>query len=77
MPDAPGFEKVLINPALGELTEVSGSTPHPYGKISVYLKRLGSNGMNAEITLPERLTGTFLWHGVTKSLHGGKQIFVI
>ena len=77
MPDAPGFEKVLIKPALGELTEVSGSTPHPYGKIFVNFKRQGSNGISAEITLPPRLSGNFLWRGISKSLHSGKQNFVI
>lgn len=75
MPDAPGFEKILIKPALGELTEAEGSMPSPLGKITVHFKRIGKNGIDAEIVLPESLTGTFIWKGETKKLQGGKQHF--
>lgn len=77
MPDAPGFQKVLIKPALGELTEADGTMPSPEGKISVHLKRNGTDGINAEITLPEQLTGTFLWKGKSTKLRGGKQNITI
>jgi alpha-L-rhamnosidase len=77
MPAAPGFEQVLIKPALGELTKVSGTMPHPYGKIAVRYNRRVARGITAEITLPERLTGTFIWNGQTKALHSGKQIIVL
>jgi alpha-L-rhamnosidase len=74
MPAAPGFEKVIIKPALGELKKVSGTMPHPYGKITVKFTRLGTKGISAEITLPEALTGTFVWNGTKQLLHSGKQI---
>lgn len=77
MPGASGFSKVLIKPALGELNDVSAAMPHSYGNISVHYTRQGNSGIQAEITLPERLSGTFIWNGVTKDLHGGKQKIMI
>jgi len=76
-PAEPGFKKVLIKPALGELNEVAGSMPHPYGQIVVSLKRDGLNRLNVEVTLPAQLTGNFLWKGKSIELHGGQQNFVI
>ena len=73
-PAAPGFKKVNIAPALGELTEVSAKMPHPNGEISVVLKRSGKDKINGEIILPEKLTGSFVWQGKTIQLKGGKQI---
>ena len=73
MPDAPGFKKVKIEPALGELTEVKGSMPVPDGMITVTLTREGKNGVEGEISLPENVSGRFLWHGKEMRLHGGKQ----
>jgi alpha-L-rhamnosidase len=73
MPDAPGFNRVLIKPALGELTEAEGSILHPSGKIMVKLKRIGKDGIKADITLPEGLNGTFAWKNNLKKLHGGNQ----
>lgn len=77
MPDAPGFSKVLIKPALGELTEAEGSMPHPAGKITVKLKRENKDGINAEITLPQGLTGNFSWKNKLIKIHGGKQTITI
>ncbi|MGY0036950.1 alpha-L-rhamnosidase C-terminal domain-containing protein [Pedobacter sp. NJ-S-72] len=77
MPDAPGFSKVLIKPALGELTEATGSMPIPAGKVSVTLKRNGKDGIRAEIMLPEQISGTFNWEGKEIKLRGGKQIITI
>lgn len=74
MPAAPGFSKVLIKPALGELTSVEASMPHPSGKISVKLNREGKDGIVAEIELPEHLTGTFIWKKEERRLKGGRQI---
>jgi len=77
MPDAPGFSKVLIKPALGELTEATGTMPIPAGKVSVILKRTGNGGIRAEVLLPEQISGTFNWKGKEIKLHGGKQIITI
>jgi alpha-L-rhamnosidase len=77
MPGAPGFSKILIKPALGELTEAAGSMPIPTGKVSVLFKRTGKNGIRAEIVLPEQISGIFNWKGKEIKLHGGKQIITI
>ncbi|MDE3184392.1 MAG: alpha-L-rhamnosidase N-terminal domain-containing protein [Bacteroidota bacterium] len=73
MPDAPGFKKVRIEPALGELTEVKGTMPVPDGMITVTLTRKNKNGIEGEIILPGKLTGRFIWNGKEIALHGGRQ----
>ncbi|MBB5637840.1 hypothetical protein HDE68_003765 [Pedobacter cryoconitis] len=77
MPEASGFRKILIKPALGELTEVSGSMPTPSGKVSVQFKRIGKNGIHAEILLPDQVSGTFSWKGKEIKLRAGTQIITI
>jgi hypothetical protein len=73
MPDAPGFSKVKIEPALGELTHVNGTMPVPDGTITVTLTRKDKTGIEGEVTLPEKLTGRFVWNGKEIQLHGGRQ----
>ncbi|MBB6270404.1 hypothetical protein HDF26_000831 [Pedobacter cryoconitis] len=77
MPESSGFRKILIKPALGELTEVSGSMPTPSGKVSVQFKRIGKNGIHAEILLPDLVSGTFSWKGKEIKLRAGTQIITI
>ncbi|CAM4423601.1 Alpha-L-rhamnosidase N-terminal domain-containing protein [Pedobacter westerhofensis] len=74
--DAPGFERVLIRPFLGELTQAECTMPHPSGQIAVKLQRTGESGVRAEIKLPEGLTGTFAWKNKTSKLHSGTQTIV-
>jgi hypothetical protein len=73
MPDAPGFSKVKIAPALGELNEVKGTMPVPNGIITVTLTRKNTNGIEGEIVLPEKLSGRLIWNGKEIALHGGRQ----
>jgi hypothetical protein len=73
MPDAPGFSRVLICPALGGLTEVEGSMPHPSGMISVKLKKTGT-GIAGEVDLPPGVSGRFVYGGKEVILKGGKQM---
>ncbi|MDB5229436.1 MAG: alpha-L-rhamnosidase [Chitinophagaceae bacterium] len=73
-PSSPGFQKVEIKPALGELHNVTGKIPHPNGEIEVILNRKGEKGMHAEIILPPGLTGNFIWNEKTILLKPGKQI---
>ncbi|MDH6358611.1 alpha-L-rhamnosidase C-terminal domain-containing protein [Parabacteroides sp. PF5-9] len=72
--DAPGFHKVRIAPALGKLKEVSGTMPHPNGKISVAYKLLSNGKLEAKITLPQQTSGTFEWKGKTYPLTAGEQM---
>ncbi len=70
--DAPYFSKVKIEPHLGLIDEIGGSIPHASGKIAVSYKRAGKT-LNAQISLPENLTGTFVWEGKSYDLKGGKN----
>ena len=74
MPDAPGFEEVLIQPALGILNDAEGKMPHPKGEIKVSVKRKGKSGIEGEVTLPENVNGRIVWNGKTVALKGGKQV---
>lgn len=77
MPDAPGFKKVRIAPALGGLNEVSASMPLPgrlsEEKIKVHFKRVGKEGLKGTIILPENMDGVFAWKGKEIQLHEGSQ----
>jgi hypothetical protein len=72
MPDAPGFGRVLIRPALGELTEVEGSMPHPKGMIRVKFRR-SATGITGDVELPVGVTGRFVYGGREVELTGGRQ----
>jgi alpha-L-rhamnosidase len=72
-PAAPAFEKVLIEPFMGALTNVEAKMPHPAGTIEVFLQKTAS-GLRAEVVLPGTLSGNFLWKGKTKAIHPGKQV---
>ena len=73
-PAEPGFKSVKIQPHLGNLMEASGVVPHPLGDIRVNLKRRGADGVSAEITLPQGLTGDFVWNNERVSLRSGRQV---
>lgn len=72
-PAKPGFQAVRIAPALGPLTWAKGTMPHPQGQIEVSFQRKDAAGIEAEITLPGHLTGTFLWNKQSVELHPGHQ----
>jgi len=69
-PAAPGFASVRIAPHPGELREVSAEFPHPSGMIRVQFERRGA-ALEGTVTLPEKLTGTFVWQGKEEPLHPG------
>ena len=77
VPASPGFSSVRIEPALGELKQVTGNMPHPDGNISVTLQRKGANGVEAQISLPAKLTGEFVWKGKVVKLTGGSQKIIL
>lgn len=68
--DAPYFEKVLIKPNLSDIEQISGYMPHPKGKISVKYNQ-STEGLTAEIILPESVTGSFVWGNKVYTLVGG------
>ena len=70
--DAPGFAKVKIEPHLGSLKNVSGEISHPSGIIAVrYLN--SNNKWLAEINLPLKVSGRFVWKRKSYSLKEGKN----
>ena len=77
VPASPGFSSVRIEPAMGELKQVTGMMPHPDGNISVMLQRKGENGIEARISLPAKLAGEFVWKGKVVKLMGGSQKIVL
>jgi hypothetical protein len=70
-----GFSKVKIEPHLGQLTDISGSIPHPKGEISVSYK-LEKGKWKIQIELPKTITGKLVWKAKTIELKEGiNQIF--
>jgi hypothetical protein len=69
-PLSPGFATVAIAPHLGPLPSLTATYPHPQGEIKVSYQRQGS-GLNATITLPGTLTGSFEYNGKTTTLNPG------
>jgi alpha-L-rhamnosidase len=73
---APGFAKIKIEPHLGALTKVSGSIPHPNGKVAVSYA-LTHGKWKIAITLPRNTSGIFIWKGKTYLLKAGENLFVV
>jgi alpha-L-rhamnosidase len=67
---APGFSKVRIEPHLGKLTSAGGEIPHPRGKIAVNYQ-LTQGRWSVSINLPEKTTGSLIWHGKAYPLKPG------
>ena len=67
---APGFKRVRIEPHLGALTQIGGTMPHPAGAVSVRYQLKGKT-LQAELTLPAGVEGTFRWGGREYPLHPG------
>jgi hypothetical protein len=74
--DAPGFSKARIQPHLGKLKQASGTIPHPKGEIAVNYKVNKKGKLEAELSLPEGTTGTFIWKEQQTDLKPGKNTFV-
>ena len=73
---APSFAKVRIEPHLGNIKEIGGTIPHPKGSISVKYTVKGDT-LEAEVTLPEGVDGTFVRGGKSVALHMGKNVLII
>ncbi len=72
-PASEGFKTVRVAPILGEMQHASGTIPHPLGPISVQLRRLGTSEIEADIDLPDGMTGVFAWNGQERDLSAGAQ----
>jgi hypothetical protein len=71
-PASPGFATVRIEPHLGALQRAEGKVMHPKGEILVSLVR-EDEGLQAKISLPAGVTGTFVWKGKSSELKSGEQ----
>jgi hypothetical protein len=69
-PASPGFATVRITPHMGTLPSLKASYPHPEGMIEVEYQRKGK-GLDATVTLPGKLTGTFVFNGEERALKAG------
>lgn len=70
-PDAPGFRRVRVAPALGALEWVEGKMPHPDGEIAVRADRKSGGGIEATVNLPAGVTGIFHWGDQSRPLEPG------
>lgn len=68
---SPGFSKILIQPAIGSLKEIEASMPHPNGIITFRLKRINNDHISAEINLPQKTEGIFIWNKKVYPLKSG------
>ncbi|WP_222538868.1 alpha-L-rhamnosidase C-terminal domain-containing protein [Pedobacter polysacchareus] len=73
---APGFNKIMIKPALGDLTNIEASMPHPNGTINIRLMKTSKESITAEITLPPETEGFFIWSKKVYNLKSGFQRLV-
>lgn len=72
-PASAGFEKVLINPAFGQLSRIDATYPHPRGTITVHFEKDKQGKISGSIELPAGLTGTFRYKNIELPLRGGKK----
>ena len=75
--DAPGFNKIKIEPNLGSLTKVSGSMPHPKGEINVSYNLDKQGKLYAVISIPAGTSGVFVWKGKRHLLRVGETKFTL
>ena len=72
--DAPGYERVLIQPHLGRLETLDAAVVHPRGMIETrYAKKNGA--LSAVITLPGGVSGVFEWKGHRYDIKAGEIQF--
>jgi len=73
--DAPGFNKIRIEPHLGALKNANGIMPHPKGEIKVSYLFSDAGKLNAVISIPAGTSGVFLWKGKKYVLKGAETKF--
>ena len=65
---APGFNKIIIAPALGKLKQISGTMPHPKGTIKVSLQALPGGKLKKQISVPHGVECEFVWNGKSETI---------
>jgi alpha-L-rhamnosidase len=74
--EAPGFEKIKIEPRLGQLKNISGEIPHPRGKIFAGYQ-LENGKWKIQIRLPIQTSGHLIWNHHDYPLKGGTNDFTL
>ncbi|MBP2158335.1 MULTISPECIES: family 78 glycoside hydrolase catalytic domain [Asticcacaulis] len=72
-PASPGYTTVVIRPALGTLKQVDAAAAHPKGLIQARYVRSGGK-LQAQLVLPDGVTGQFVWQGHAHPLQSGKTV---
>lgn len=75
-PSGSHFRTVRISPCPGHLKWIKAKTSTPKGFVVQDL-RFDGRGVSGEVTLPNGLTGEFVWHEKTRDLHEGRNVFLI
>ncbi len=75
-PAAPGFERVVIEPHLGKLQNVTASFPWKEQEIQVDYK-LEQGTWTIRISLPSNLPGELVWQSKRYPLHSGSQVLTM
>jgi len=71
-PGDKNFKRVIIEPNMGVLENISAKMPHPNGMIEVVLQKKG-NKVKGEIILPKGTSGIFKWKGKEVVLKEGEN----
>jgi hypothetical protein len=66
-PAAPGYARLRIAPALGNLASLDATAATPHGPVSVRY-RVADDTLIADIERPASLPGEFIWHGQRQPL---------
>ena len=72
-PAAPFFSEVRIEPSPGYLTVIRAKTPHPRGVVETNLRFDGKGGVAGEVVLPQGVSGTFAWRGISQRMGPGRN----
>lgn len=72
-PSKAGFNAVIIEPSLGDLEWIEATMPHRDGMIELRLEQNHSK-LNGQVTIPEGLSGEFIWKGKVQKLKPGENI---
>lgn len=71
-PLEPGFGRVRVAPSPGGLKRLTAKTPHPRGFVHTDL-RFADGAAVGSVTLPDGVTGVFVWKGRTLPLQSGRN----
>ena len=72
-PGGYGFETIIIEPHPGNLEWIKASVPHYRGEIKVDLQFSNKGDVKGTVTLPDKMTGVFIWDGRVTDIYMGEQ----